>query len=448
MSDVDLLRKVASALDAMHREAEIQLVGLIYMHRITDQRVAGSSLKSIRIFEKICGEENFPCITLVTTMWNLLSKEQDHHKGLERESTLLDKDEFFGRMARGGAKVARDRGEHSTAWAIVGDMVGRKENIVTALQREMAEAGRTLDDTTVGHFLREHINEARRKYEMEREELEEALEEAMRNLDEDLIITFTEESRDLEEKIRRGQKEEQDLGSTRQDLTRLRKEWTEEVLLERIKMEKEEQKASQKLAEFEKIVQNQVEEICSLKRQVTDHGQLLEQRPTQQPNENETVVVKPKKNPVKKFVSRLNLGMQMIPSSTSRRGEPLSKVSYGRSQSLERRPGHVASKHWVPTWNFRTASLPQGTGQTRKSPTWSEASANLPDSAGQAHGAYSWNVETATIPWSSGHVCEAPIRHFPYQVPLHSSSQDRGLVDVGIGTGVKVSGPKRSYTTR
>jgi hypothetical protein len=222
ISDVELLKKIASALEAMYVDEDIRFAGLIYMHRITDSRVAGSSLKSLRIFEKICGEENFKHVVLVTSMWNLL---EDEEIGKGRERTLETKDEFFGRMISRGAVTVRDRGDLPSAWTIIERALRSQDQVVTALQREMATVGNTLEDTTVGAFLREQLEEARRKYELERQELEEALMEAKQEGDDLMISTISEQSQELNERAEQTITDEENLSTTRADLARIRDEW-------------------------------------------------------------------------------------------------------------------------------------------------------------------------------------------------------------------------------
>ena len=40
------------------------------MHRITDVRYAGSSVKTLEIFKKICGKIALKNVLLVSTRWN------------------------------------------------------------------------------------------------------------------------------------------------------------------------------------------------------------------------------------------------------------------------------------------------------------------------------------------------------------------------------------------
>jgi hypothetical protein len=95
ISYVELLRTLAAALGGMSLNGDVRFAGFVYLHRITDQRVSGSSLESLRIFEKICGEENFPYVVLATSMWNLLGKEGDRDLGEARKLALKKKNDFF-----------------------------------------------------------------------------------------------------------------------------------------------------------------------------------------------------------------------------------------------------------------------------------------------------------------------------------------------------------------
>jgi hypothetical protein len=66
---------------------DIKLAGILYFHRITDNRVAGTPLKNFRIFEKLCGKDAFGSIILTTTMWDKIDDEigQQREKELERQ---------------------------------------------------------------------------------------------------------------------------------------------------------------------------------------------------------------------------------------------------------------------------------------------------------------------------------------------------------------------------
>ena len=63
------------------------LSGLLYFHRISDNRMAGTPLKNLRMFEELCGKNAFHSVILTTTMWD----EVDGETGEERERELKEK---------------------------------------------------------------------------------------------------------------------------------------------------------------------------------------------------------------------------------------------------------------------------------------------------------------------------------------------------------------------
>jgi hypothetical protein len=62
----------------------MKLSGLLYFHRISDNRMACSPLKYIDMFEELCGKKTHQNVILTTTMWD----EVDQKTGEEREREL------------------------------------------------------------------------------------------------------------------------------------------------------------------------------------------------------------------------------------------------------------------------------------------------------------------------------------------------------------------------
>ncbi|KAK0711820.1 P-loop containing nucleoside triphosphate hydrolase protein [Lasiosphaeris hirsuta] len=60
------LQEIAAQLKAQ----DTNVTGAIYFHRITDKRFTGTSRFNFDIFKAICGEEFYPRMVCVTTMWN------------------------------------------------------------------------------------------------------------------------------------------------------------------------------------------------------------------------------------------------------------------------------------------------------------------------------------------------------------------------------------------
>ncbi|CZR62289.1 uncharacterized protein PAC_12186 [Phialocephala subalpina] len=68
ITDSDVLRDIALVLTQAYHQGN-SLAGIIYLHRITDIRVSGSSKKMMKVIQDLVGQKAFPRLVLVTTMW-------------------------------------------------------------------------------------------------------------------------------------------------------------------------------------------------------------------------------------------------------------------------------------------------------------------------------------------------------------------------------------------
>ncbi|KAI6102829.1 P-loop containing nucleoside triphosphate hydrolase protein, partial [Pisolithus sp. B1] len=95
-SDLDILKLISDWLNAEYQASQPILSAILYFHRISDNRVAGTPLKNLRVFEKLCGKNAMSKVTLVTTMWD----EVDTEVGQERLKEL--KESYWkGMVSRG-----------------------------------------------------------------------------------------------------------------------------------------------------------------------------------------------------------------------------------------------------------------------------------------------------------------------------------------------------------
>lgn len=67
--DSDILEDLANWLDASYRTGT-KFHGLLYLHRIVDNRETSTGLKNLRMFKCICGLENSSPVALGTTSWD------------------------------------------------------------------------------------------------------------------------------------------------------------------------------------------------------------------------------------------------------------------------------------------------------------------------------------------------------------------------------------------
>jgi len=99
-SDTDILTLIVEHLAAAEN-AKHPLTGLLYLHRITDNRVGGVSRKNMQMFHSLCGNAALKNVILCTTMWSGVSADV----GAEREEELESK--FWQKMIAKGASTTR-----------------------------------------------------------------------------------------------------------------------------------------------------------------------------------------------------------------------------------------------------------------------------------------------------------------------------------------------------
>ncbi|KAF2624832.1 hypothetical protein BU25DRAFT_314465, partial [Macroventuria anomochaeta] len=193
-----ILREIVSFLCAFCNEENLIIGGLLYIHRITDIRMAGSSLAALRIFEALCGEACFGDVTVITTMWDTLQTQAARDLAQDRELALQHEQNFFGRLRSKGAEFRRSSEDGPSGTAVIDAIAGRTKPVTLAVQTEMmSNANIKLADTTVGRYLDGNLKLARRKLEKRLNQVEVYSREDLDDND-DLISDIREQIRLLD----------------------------------------------------------------------------------------------------------------------------------------------------------------------------------------------------------------------------------------------------------
>ncbi|KAI6132292.1 hypothetical protein EV401DRAFT_1849783 [Pisolithus croceorrhizus] len=127
MTDTHVLRQIAHWLNATYKK-HMKLTGVLYLHRISDNRVPGTLLRNYNMFKELCGKENFKNVVLVTTMWDKVTEEV----GSAREKELHA--DFWRSMLNLGSSVHRFEGTMESAWKIINSL-----SVATLVQRRPLE---------------------------------------------------------------------------------------------------------------------------------------------------------------------------------------------------------------------------------------------------------------------------------------------------------------------
>ncbi|QYT06119.1 hypothetical protein H0G86_012985 [Trichoderma simmonsii] len=237
-SDTEVLRQVADWLNRLYK-AQIRLTGIVYLHRITDNRMGGTALKNLSIFKKLCGDEGLSCVVLATTMWGFVSREE----GERRERDLSTKPEYWAGMVNRGSKVLRlDKGAIS-ALAVMEHIFAQRRRITLDIQQEMA-SGKTLDETSAGQEVQADLAALRKKHKRDLAILRKEMEQEFNKRDARAREDFNQVRADLEKKI---QLAAQDGERLRVDMKQLQTQRNEELQRLRDEAHKKEMEARKQL---------------------------------------------------------------------------------------------------------------------------------------------------------------------------------------------------------
>lgn len=126
------------------------MTGVLFLRRISDNRMSGASVMTTAMFEQICGTRAQQNVILVTTMW-----PTHHEAAMPREDGLRREDElrtgFWKSMIESGAQMERFLFTHQSAWDILDKLPEVRNPLL--MQEEMVDYGKSLAQTSAGLTL-------------------------------------------------------------------------------------------------------------------------------------------------------------------------------------------------------------------------------------------------------------------------------------------------------
>ncbi|WXC67195.1 hypothetical protein SNK03_012972 [Fusarium graminearum] len=169
-SEADIVAEITDYLTAQHL-SRLPLRGILYLHKITDNKMTQASLRHIQLLRKIVGDDALRNVILVTTMWNVLRPE-DRNRALQREQQLLNG--FWNTMIDKGSYVAQFNGTPQSAYPLIHQLADQ-QSVVLDIQKEIVGQDRSIGETTAGISLIQKLKEDRRGYEQKLGNLENEL---------------------------------------------------------------------------------------------------------------------------------------------------------------------------------------------------------------------------------------------------------------------------------
>lgn len=154
--NVSILRRIFCAVtdpSFYSYKTNISLTGIIYLHRVTDNRMSGSLLKNLELFISLCGLKVMPKVIIATTMWSEVREEI----GTRREGEL--KRTFWKEMLDVGCRTERFVDTQESAWHIVDCLVGSASGGNFLITNEIVEAHLGLHETQAGITLNKQLEQ-------------------------------------------------------------------------------------------------------------------------------------------------------------------------------------------------------------------------------------------------------------------------------------------------
>ncbi|KAJ3811300.1 P-loop containing nucleoside triphosphate hydrolase protein, partial [Lentinula lateritia] len=168
-SDADILKMIADFL-ASEYKAGRRLSGIMYLHRISDVRMGGASKRNFSMFEKLCGQDAFSNVAIVTTRWD----QEEEAVAKARLEELKTKPQLYKPILDGGGAIFRHDRTQESASAILSHLIAKTATPLL-IQREMVEESRGISETTAGMELQQEILRQVKKHQQEMDELLEEL---------------------------------------------------------------------------------------------------------------------------------------------------------------------------------------------------------------------------------------------------------------------------------
>ena len=192
------------------------LAGILYFHRISDFKMTGISMKNLRMFRKLCGDNALRNVVIVTNMWGEVNPEV----GKRRETEL--RGNFFKPLLDMGARMIRHENTLPSAERIIRLILGNHP-LPLRIQEELVKEKKIISETGAGEELNRAIKAQIDKHQEEMRMFRDEMTQAMKDKDEEVKRRLDVEMKGLEKKVESLQKDRDKLSSDHEwHISRLR----------------------------------------------------------------------------------------------------------------------------------------------------------------------------------------------------------------------------------
>lgn len=193
------------SLNSDYRYAQGRLLhGVIYLHRISDNRISGTSKRNFQTYQELCGPEALSRSVIVTTMWSRI----DNTIAVAYEEELRSNVQFFEPALSRGAELLRYEDTKASAHAIIHRLVAKSSPLLPLhIQRELVDEKKKPSQTVAGETLLRELAKLEQNHLNDLQELEREMAEARSAQDEIAVAELQEEKEKLEAEQKRYEEE-------------------------------------------------------------------------------------------------------------------------------------------------------------------------------------------------------------------------------------------------
>ncbi|CZR55862.1 uncharacterized protein PAC_05750 [Phialocephala subalpina] len=164
-SNTETLKEIAHHFSVSYYN-KIYISGIVYLQRITDNRLGGSTRRNIELFKALCGPQAWSKVFIVTTMW--AKERSDHTPDREERSLQVEREQqlhegIWAEVIKGGGTLMRhETDSRGSACKILDEVLDVPENkAILAIQTELVDENLTLDQTTAGRAVNGELTSLR-----------------------------------------------------------------------------------------------------------------------------------------------------------------------------------------------------------------------------------------------------------------------------------------------
>ncbi|CAK7209583.1 hypothetical protein SCUCBS95973_000489 [Sporothrix curviconia] len=180
--NLEILKAVANFLSVAYANRKY-LNGVIYMHQISDTRVGRTKRLNLDMFRALCGEDAFPNVAVLTSMWSTDESSTEFSRQAAREEQL--KDEYLKDILGAGGVVKRVMSKDSSTIDVTSAQdifrtlfaAWKDDNITLRIQHDLVNDHVPLRATAAGKVLASHLDTTRQTLEAEIAKLHETIQE-------------------------------------------------------------------------------------------------------------------------------------------------------------------------------------------------------------------------------------------------------------------------------